>query len=132
MDGRLDPLRAWGFKPGEANFIRNAGASTRDGARSILLSNHVLGTEEVFVVKHTHCGMLAATTELAHQVMKKNLGLADSREVDGFEVMPIADLEQSAREDVEYLRNHPLALGKVRVTGWIHDLDTGLIKKVVE
>jgi carbonic anhydrase len=132
MDARLDPAAAYGFNPGAVIVIRNAGASTRDAARSALLCSHLLGIEEIYVVKHTNCGMLGATTELAHEVMKKNLGASASRKVDEFDPLPIADLQTSAEEDVAYLRQHPLALQKVRVTGWIHDTDTGRIKKVVE
>jgi carbonic anhydrase len=73
-----------------------------------------------------------ATTELAHSAMKKNLGREMDKYIDEFEVMPIKDLKKSAEEDVMYLRNHPLGLGKVRVTGWILDIDTGLVNKVVD
>ena len=132
MDGRVDPLPALGFKRGDANIMRNAGAHSRDAIRSILLSNHILGTDQVFIIKHTDCGMLKATTELAHSVMKENLGRNESKDIDEFEVMPIEDLQKSAEDDVMFLRNHPLALGKVKVTGWILDIDTGLLKRVVD
>ncbi|EHK18910.1 uncharacterized protein TRIVIDRAFT_43552 [Trichoderma virens Gv29-8] len=131
MDCRLDPKSAYGFDLGEVTTIRNAGASGRDAARSALLTTHVLGAEEVLLIKHTRCGLLGVPSEVVHDIMMKNLGLTDSKDVDNFEVLTFHDLEASTREEVEYLRNHPLALSKVRVTGWIHDTDTGLLKKVV-
>ncbi|KAL7930436.1 carbonic anhydrase [Trichoderma chlorosporum] len=131
MDCRLNPQSAYGFELGEVTTIRNAGASGRDAARSAILTTHVLGAEEVLLVKHTRCGLLGVPEEAVRGIMKKNLGLTESKEVDDFEIMTFFDLEKSTREEVEYLRHHPLALKSVRVTGWIHDTDTGLLKKVV-
>ena len=132
MDCRLDPKSAYGFELGEVTTIRNAGASGRDAARSVLLVTHVLGAEEVLLIKHTRCGLLDVPEDVVHGIMKKNLGFGESREVDDFEVLTFFDLEKPTREEVEYLRNHPLAWKKVRVTGWIHDTDTGVLNKVVE
>lgn len=130
MDCRLDPSSAYGFKLGDTTIIRNAGGSARDAARSALIATHVLGAEDIYIIKHTKCGLLGVTTEFAHGIIKQNLGLTESKDVDNFEIQGIADLEESAKEDVAYLRNHPVSLPHVRVTGWIHDTDSGLLKKV--
>lgn len=132
MDCRLDPKSAYGFELGEVTTIRNAGASGRDAARSALLTTHILGAEEILIIKHTRCGLLGFPEEVVRDIMKKNLGKTESKEVDNFEVWTFFDLEKSTREEVEYLRNHPLWLSKIRVTGWIHDTDTGVLKKIVE
>lgn len=132
MDTRLHPEASYGLTPGEMIIIRNAGASARDAARSTLLSCHVLGIEEVYVVKHTDCGMLMANTPLVHQVMTQNLGETAAEEISEFDPLPIANLKESAEQDVAFLRQHPLALSKIRVTGWIFDTETGKVEKVVE
>lgn len=132
MDCRLDPAAAYGFRLGDTTVVRNAGASGVEGARSALLTCHVLGAENIFVVKHTKCGLLGVTNEFAREVVKKNLGITQSEAVDSLDIISITNLEQSAKDDVEYLRKHPLAIKHVRVTGWIHDTDTGLLTKVVE
>ncbi|KAK1244482.1 hypothetical protein MKX07_003281 [Trichoderma sp. CBMAI-0711] len=108
MDCRLDPESAYGFELGEVTIIRNAGASGRDAAS------------------------LRLTQEVVHGIMKKNLGLTESKDVDDFGVLTFLELEKSTREEVEYLRNHPLAWKQWRVTGWIHDMDTELLRKIVE
>ncbi|KAM0264134.1 hypothetical protein ACHAQJ_000879 [Trichoderma viride] len=131
MDCRLDPKSAYGFELGEVATVRNAGASARDAARSALVATHVLGAQEVLLIKHTRCGVLGIPEEAVRGIMKKNLGLEESKEVDNFEALTFHALEASTREEVEYLRNHPLSLSTVRVTGWIHDTDTGLLRKVV-
>lgn len=132
MDCRLDPALAYGFKLGDTTVVRNAGACARDGARSLLVACHILGADNIFVIKHTRCGLLGVSSEAVREAFKKNLGVTESKEVDSFDVGPISDLEKSAEEDVKYLREHPLGLKHVHVTGWIHDTDSGLLKKVME
>jgi len=59
MDARLDPAKFLGLEEGDAHVIRNAGGLVTDDAlRSLVISHHLLGTQEVFVIAHTDCGML--------------------------------------------------------------------------
>jgi carbonic anhydrase len=53
MDARIDPAAAFGIDLGDAHVIRNAGGSARDAIRSIVISEQLLGTKEVLLVKHT-------------------------------------------------------------------------------
>lgn len=53
MDARIDPAAALGIDLGDAHVIRNAGASARDALRSIVISEQLLGTREIILVKHT-------------------------------------------------------------------------------
>lgn len=133
MDCRLNPAEAYGLDYGDTITLRNGGAMPEDAYRSAVISCIVLGAEEVFLVKHTRCGLLNAPPDnVIHQVMKQRLGVTESKEVDEFVPMSFDDPEQSARAGVEWLRNAPLLPKDVRVTGWVHDTDTGLVKKVVE
>ena len=45
-----------------------------DALRSIIISQQLLGTQEVVLVKHTGCGMLTFQNEDAYGVVGKNLG----------------------------------------------------------
>ncbi|KAK4174361.1 carbonic anhydrase [Triangularia setosa] len=74
MDARIDPARAFGIELGDAHVIRNAGASAVDALRSIVISEQLLGTNEIILVKHTGCGMLTFKNEDAYGVVGKNLG----------------------------------------------------------
>ena len=130
MDCRVDPIALCGFKTSEATIIRNAGAYPEEAARSALLTTHVLGVEDIYIIKHTKCGMLGVSTEFAHDVIKKNLGLASSKDVDDFAIHGIDDIESSAREAVEYFRKHPLRKPGTGVKGWIYDTDSGLLNLV--
>src|SRR5438876_8031577 len=58
MDARIDPAKALGLEEGDAHVIRNAGGLVTDDAlRSLVISHWELGTEEVFVIAHTGCGL---------------------------------------------------------------------------
>ena len=54
--------------------VIQAGASAVDALRSIIISQQLLGTQEVVLVKHTGCGMLTFQNEDAYGVVGKNLG----------------------------------------------------------
>src|SRR2546421_12905346 len=62
MDARLDPAKFLGLDEGDAHVIRNAGGVVSDDAlRSLVISHHLLGTEEAIVIGHSDCGMLTFT-----------------------------------------------------------------------
>jgi carbonic anhydrase len=54
--------------------VHQAGASAVDALRSIVISEQLLGTTEIILVKHTGCGMLTFKNEDAYGVVAKNLG----------------------------------------------------------
>lgn len=57
MDARLHPEAFMGFGFGDAHMIRNAGGRvSEDALRSLVISQRMLGTEEVVVIHHTQCG----------------------------------------------------------------------------
>src|ERR1700680_1704879 len=59
MDARLDVHKILGLEEGEAHIIRNAGGvATDDAIRSLVISQRLLGTEEIILIHHTDCGML--------------------------------------------------------------------------
>jgi carbonic anhydrase len=64
MDARIDPAAAFGIDLGDAHVIRNAGASARDAIRSIVISEQLLGTQEVLLVKHTGTHALSIPASL--------------------------------------------------------------------
>ena len=54
MDARLHPEQFLGLELGDAHVIRNAGGRVSDDAiRSLVISERLLGTEEIVVVHHT-------------------------------------------------------------------------------
>jgi len=56
MDARIDPLAVLGLSLGDANVIRNAGATVSDDVlRSLGAAVELLGVVRVVVMGHTNC-----------------------------------------------------------------------------
>lgn len=53
MDARIDTSKAFGIALGDAHVIRNAGGNASDSLRSLIISQQLLGTNAIFLVKHT-------------------------------------------------------------------------------
>jgi len=65
MDARIDVEDLLGLQTGEAHIIRNAGGVvTEDAIRCLIISHHLLNTNEIVLIHHTRCGMLAFTDDL--------------------------------------------------------------------
>ena len=126
MDARLDPAKALGLEEGDAHVIRNAGGRAADALRSLVISQQLLGTNEVIVVHHTDCGMLTFDNATLQGICRERLG-ADADDID---FLPFGDLEQSVRDDVALIRNSPLIPDDVSVTGFIYDVKTGKLQEV--
>jgi carbonic anhydrase len=126
MDARIIPSRALGLEEGDAHVIRNAGGRARDALRSLVISQRLLGTNQIAVIHHTDCGMLTFTNPVLHAKVKQDLG-ADSTAID---FLPFSDVEESVREDVEFLLSSPLIAREVPVRGFIYDVRTGRLNEV--
>jgi carbonic anhydrase len=125
MDARLDPARVLGLEEGDAHVIRNAGGRAHDAIRSLVISQQLLGTREIVVVHHTDCGMLTFSDETLRTKLRDELGQRTDREF-----LPFPDLDQSVRDDVAAIRNEPLLLRGVPVTGFVYDVRTGRLRQV--
>ena len=86
MDARLDVEDLLGLQTGEAHIIRNAGGVVTDDAiRCLIISHHLLNTNEIILIHHTRCGMLAFSDDLlkagleGDAAAEKLLGQATSR-----------------------------------------------------
>jgi carbonic anhydrase len=65
MDARLDVEDLLGLQTGDAHIIRNAGGVvTEDAIRCLIISHHLLNTNEIILIHHTRCGMLGFTDDL--------------------------------------------------------------------
>ena len=129
MDARIDPASAFGINLGDAHVIRNAGGNAKDALRSILISQHLLGTREIILVKHTGCGMLTFTNADALKVVAYNVGTGVLQST--FDFQPFSDLEQGVRDDVLWLKNNGALAKDVTLSGWVYEVETGKTRQVV-
>jgi carbonic anhydrase len=126
MDARLLPSRFLGLEEGDAHVIRNAGGRAQDALRSIVVSQLLLGTNEILVIHHTDCGMLTFKNEDLHAKVKEELGV-DASDTD---FLPFPDLEQSVRDDVKLLEDSPLVPDGTSVRGFVYDVKSGRVTEV--
>ncbi|EPT01634.1 hypothetical protein FOMPIDRAFT_1029646 [Fomitopsis schrenkii] len=132
MDARLNVFSELGIKEGDAHIIRNAGGAAKDALRSIIVSQRLLGTREIAVIHHTACGMTTfQTEELRARVKAADPANAALYDVDAIDFLEFADLEKSVRDDVGWLREHPLVLPESQITGWVYEVETGKVRQVV-
>ena len=62
MDARLDVEEALGLRTGDAHIIRNAGGLvTDDVIRSLIVSQQLLGTDQIVLIEHTSAGSTEPT-----------------------------------------------------------------------
>ncbi|KAI0972629.1 carbonate dehydratase [Xylaria arbuscula] len=131
MDARIDPAAAFGISLGDAHVIRNAGASAKDAQRSIVISEQLLGTREIILVKHTGCGMLTFTNEDAHGLVKQNLGPTAAAELATLDFLPFSDLDAAVKEEVQFLQKSATVPEDVKISGWVYEVETGKARQVV-
>jgi len=128
MDARMQVYEILGLKPGDANVIRNAGGIvTEDVLRSLIVSNHLLGTKEVVIINHTDCGLLAIRDEEFSDSLTSKTGIAS---VTPSTFHSFTDLEANVRRQIQRVRSHPWIPGDVTVRGFVYDVETGRLSEV--
>jgi len=128
MDARLTVSQLLGLKTGDAHIIRNAGGLVTEGAlRSLIISHHLLGTQEFMIINHTDCGMLTFTDEELRKQLRQKTGTIT---VTPASFHSFSDLEENVREQVEKVKSHPWIPNHIPVRGFIYDVKTGRLKEV--
>ena len=123
MDARLDPAKALGLEEGDAHVIRNAGGLVNDETlRSLVISHHLLGTQEAIVIGHTDCGMLTFTNDDLHGKL--------GPESESIDFQPFPDVDARVRQSVETIRSAPLLPDSFAATGFVYDVTTGKLNAV--
>ena len=126
MDSRVDVFAVLGLAPGEANVIRNAGGLvTEDTIRSLSISQHLLGTEEILLIHHTGCGMLSFTDEQLCSALEAETGAWPTWAPGAF-----TDLAGSVRQSIARIKASPFIPRTDAVRGFVLDLATGRLVEV--
>jgi carbonic anhydrase len=128
MDARLTLEPMLDLNTGDAHIIRNAGGVvTEDVVRSLIISQQLLGTQEVMIINHTDCGMLTFKDEgLRTRLLNSTGKLA----VVPARFYAFSDVEQNVREQVLKLRTHPWIPQQISIRGFVYDVKSGRLNEV--
>ena len=137
MDTRLVELlpAALGLKNGDVKMIKNAGGVVTSPfgsvIRSLLVAIIELGVTDIMVIGHTDCGVQHIDSEMMIHHMKergitqesidlmKYCGIDFEKWLSGFDTV-----EDSVRETVDTIRNHPLIPNDINIFGYVIDTQT--------
>ena len=125
MDARLIPTRVLGLEEGDAHVIRNAGGVvTDDEIRSLAISQHLLGTEEIILIRHTDCGMLTFTDDEFKGRLQKETGIKPE-----WAAEPFGDLEEDVRQSIRRIEASAF-IPRKNVRGFIYEVESGRLREV--
>lgn len=145
MDTRLTSLlpKALNLKNGDAKIIKNAGAVIMHPygsvMRSIIVAVYELGAEEVYVIGHKGCGMSSVKSDILINEMKSqgiNEEVFDVLKYSGIDLPSWLHgfdcVNESIKESVDKIANHPLIADHIKVHGLIMDSETGELELLVD
>jgi carbonic anhydrase len=126
MDARLDVHKILGLQEGDAHVIRNAGGvATDDAIRSLVISQRLLGTNEIVLIHHTDCGMLTFKDDDVKGKIESEVGIRPAFALEAF-----GDLEADVKQSIGRIKASPFIPNKSSVRGFIYDVKTGLLEEV--
>jgi carbonic anhydrase len=128
MDARLTVEQFLGLKAGDAHIIRNAGGIvTEDALRSLIISHHLLGTQEFMIINHTDCSMLTfKDTELAEKLE----GGTNASPVASSRFYSFTNVEDNVRQQILRVKSHPWIPKHIPVRGFVYHVKTGSLREV--
>ncbi len=126
MDARLNVYGALGLQEGEAHVIRNAGGVvTDDVIRSLLISQRLLGTNEIVLVHHTDCGMLTFADDQVKSEVARDVGIRPPFALEAF-----GDPAEDVRQSIARIKASPFLANRDRVRGFVFDVKSGRLDEV--
>jgi carbonic anhydrase len=125
MDARLVPTRLLGLEEGDAHVIRNAGGAVGDHEiRSLSISQHLLGTEEIILIHHTDCAALTFNNDEFNARLREATGHEPDWNAEAF-----TDLDESVRGSIRRIKDSPFIPHKA-VRGFVYDVKDGSLREV--
>ncbi|BBN99526.1 beta-class carbonic anhydrase [Sporolactobacillus terrae] len=140
MDCRLIELlpKALNVKNGDAIMLKTAGGMVEspysNTMKSILVSLYELGSEAVYIIGHTDCGMHGLKSDKMIQDIKAR-GIMDKQFAEvGIDVREwlngFQTVENEVQKSVSIVKSHPLLPEDTPVIGLVIDPKTGELKQV--
>lgn len=124
MDTRIDLYALLGIERGDAHILRNAGGLvTEDVIRSLSASQRLLGTREVVVVMHEHCGLSGASEDEFTAILGED-GVLPAWRLGAF-----SDVDAALGAGLARLRSSPELTHRDQIRGFVFDPETGGLRE---
>lgn len=130
-DPRCDPTAILGLKAMETVVFRNPCGHVLPEINGLLALDCLLGGfSEVMIMHHNDCGASMYTDAGTRQKIRETTG--SHQNLENMTFGAIRDIEQSVKDDLAVLREHPLVRKELRerTVGFVYDIHTGLITPV--
>jgi carbonic anhydrase len=125
MDARLDPAKALGLEEGDAHVIRNAGGvASEDALRSLVISQRLLGTQEIVLVHHTDCGMETFRDDVVKDQILADTGLRPSFALEAF-----PKVDDDVKQTAARIQANPFIPHK-NIRGFVYEVDSGRLREI--
>lgn len=126
MDARLDVHKILGLEDGDAHVIRNAGGVvTEDAIRSLVISQRLLGTEEIILIHHSDCGMLTFADDDVKRQIELETGIRPPFALEAF-----SDVAEDVQQSVARIKASPFIPSRSKVRGFVFDVQDGRLREV--
>lgn len=155
-DSRIDPNLVTGSHPGDLFICRNAGNiipphsnDTGGMTASIEYAVAVLKVRHIIICGHTDCGAIKGALDLnaleglphvrewlghcrsAMEIVRERHGIPTGTKLDSCYMNEA--IAENVLQQVQHLRTHPvvaarLATRKIKIHGWIYDIESGNIR----
>jgi carbonic anhydrase len=99
--------------------------ASEDAIRSLVISQRLLGTEEIILVHHTDCGMETFSDDAVKAQIFADTGLRPSFALEAF---PKA--EDDVRQTAARIKASPFVPHK-NIRGFVYEVETGRLREVV-
>jgi carbonic anhydrase len=135
LDPRVDPAHFLGLGLGDAMVVRNVGGRvTPEVINDVAFIGQIAENAlpdgplfEVAVIHHTQCGAAALADETFRHRYAERIGAEEST-LRGHAVL---DPAATVSRDVERLRATPAVSPRVRVSGHVYDVVSGLVETLI-
>jgi carbonic anhydrase len=135
LDPRVDPAHILGLGLSDAVVLRNVGGRVtpeviNDVAFIAQLAESALGDAPLFdvaVIHHTQCGTAALVDDTFRHRYAERIGADESTLLEH----AVLDPSATVTHDVERLRSATAISPRVRVSGHVYDVVTGLVETVL-
>ena len=99
--------------------------ATDDAIRSLVISQRLLGTQEIILIHHTDCGMLTFKDDDVKGKIESEVGIRPAFALEAF-ASPEGDVKQS----IARIQASPFIPNKSSVRGFVYDVKTGRLNEV--